>query len=742
MKKEQEILNQICTLREQFDNLTAAHADDEEFCDTVSLALEDNGLVSVEKIKADYNKNPERLLKIGIVGAVKAGKSSLLNSLFFDGKDILPKAATPMTAALTELSYGEKCEITVDFFTDEDVQALEDKSKAYSRQVKRYEDSKIEALENEWKQEHRGEKVPSELQKEWKEDAEVYAETEILKDITLTGAYQQYESIKKSKVKRKTGSLTFSVQSIEDIAGKLETYVGADGDYMPFTSKVSISLPIEALKEISVIDTPGFNDPVPSRDEKARKSLRECDVILILSRAGQFITETDKQVLSKITSKNGIREIYVLPSQIDSELFNMEIVEDADGDLDKAVAMIKGNLEEAAVEKLKDINEDHAFDSLLKNVKERVIPVSGICESMYKTFDKRNSWDSGRKNTLEHLSKTYADYFPESGNDVTKSSLKKLGNIDLVDKCIREVKSRKEAIFEEELSKFGEKYRNAAKGVKNAVAEYLDNKQDIFDRQDIKSAEEEIAELEKAYNVIAPEIENAFVDAVNDWFGEVRKDCNSMLDMSKSEAKSGVQAAEGSYTHSWTTGWWFWKKHHSEEITTANVSAVKNSIDEFIDFYNDHLPYFLESEINRLIKVVVSQIQRIWSENVSCGKESPVEFRNKIRSLVSSMDFSYSLAYQGERFLCEDSGRIEGSRAERCLDNARDFINTLCREFKEIVLSAAEDVKEKCKSYGFSKRLLDGYKKQLEKRLSDLQTPKVAMENLKRMKKELGKIEC
>ena len=168
MKKEQEILNQICTLREQFDNLTASHADDEEFCDTVSLALEDNGLVSVEKIKADYNKNPERLLKIGIVGAVKAGKSSLLNSLFFDGKDILPKAATPMTAALTELSYGEKCEITVDFFTDEDVQALKDKSEAYSRKVKYYEDAQIEALENGWKQEHRSEKVPSELQKNGK----------------------------------------------------------------------------------------------------------------------------------------------------------------------------------------------------------------------------------------------------------------------------------------------------------------------------------------------------------------------------------------------------------------------------------------------------------------------------------------------------------------------------------------------------------------------------------------------
>src|SRR6218665_917384 len=48
----------------------------------------------------------QRLLNIGIIGRVKAGKSSLLNSVLFKGEDILPKAATPMTASLVIITHG------------------------------------------------------------------------------------------------------------------------------------------------------------------------------------------------------------------------------------------------------------------------------------------------------------------------------------------------------------------------------------------------------------------------------------------------------------------------------------------------------------------------------------------------------------------------------------------------------------------------------------------------------------
>ena len=56
----------------------------------------------------------DRKLNIGIIGRVKAGKSTFLNSLLFDGKNVLPSAVTPKTAALTRIEYDdEKWDSTV-----------------------------------------------------------------------------------------------------------------------------------------------------------------------------------------------------------------------------------------------------------------------------------------------------------------------------------------------------------------------------------------------------------------------------------------------------------------------------------------------------------------------------------------------------------------------------------------------------------------------------------------------------
>src|SRR5690606_4326542 len=70
-------------------------------------------------------------LRIGIIGQVKAGKSSFLNALLFQGKDLLPKASTPMTAGLTVIGYAEKPKFKVEFYSKEDWNIVESQARQY-----------------------------------------------------------------------------------------------------------------------------------------------------------------------------------------------------------------------------------------------------------------------------------------------------------------------------------------------------------------------------------------------------------------------------------------------------------------------------------------------------------------------------------------------------------------------------------------------------------------------------------
>ena len=85
-------------------------------------ALEEN----VRRAQQDSRK-----LSIGIVGAMKAGKSSFLNACVFNGNEYLPKAATPMTAALTKISYSETPRADIHFYTRKDWAKIQENSQKY-----------------------------------------------------------------------------------------------------------------------------------------------------------------------------------------------------------------------------------------------------------------------------------------------------------------------------------------------------------------------------------------------------------------------------------------------------------------------------------------------------------------------------------------------------------------------------------------------------------------------------------
>ena len=83
-------------------------------------------LIENFKIKTEDFYRENRKLNIGVVGQVKAGKSSFLNTLLFNGEEILPKASTPKTATLTKMEYSEHNIIQVEYYSVEEWEVLED----------------------------------------------------------------------------------------------------------------------------------------------------------------------------------------------------------------------------------------------------------------------------------------------------------------------------------------------------------------------------------------------------------------------------------------------------------------------------------------------------------------------------------------------------------------------------------------------------------------------------------------
>ncbi len=104
--------------------------------------ISENAVIKTEELEKTLKElqDTNRDLKVGIIGRVKAGKSSLLNALIFEGVGVLPKAATPMTASLTVLKYAKTLSAEVEFYSPKDILELKNEHERYVREFNRIVD--------------------------------------------------------------------------------------------------------------------------------------------------------------------------------------------------------------------------------------------------------------------------------------------------------------------------------------------------------------------------------------------------------------------------------------------------------------------------------------------------------------------------------------------------------------------------------------------------------------------------
>ena len=230
------------------------------------------GWIDDSTLKAEIKRAEEQKLTIGVIGQMKAGKSTFLNSFIF-GDTILPAATSPMTASLSYITYGPEKKLVAEFYTPD-----------------------------EWAELRNTAQLPiEEGQESTAQGSKIKAAQEL---VAKSGKISQLDSLL-GKTK-------------EDSFSNLIDYVGADGKYIAITKAVTLYYPLEYLKGVEIVDTPGFNDPIVSREERTRQFLKQADVSLLLLYAGRAFDASDRDILFKDVRNCGIGKILVGVNKYDT----------------------------------------------------------------------------------------------------------------------------------------------------------------------------------------------------------------------------------------------------------------------------------------------------------------------------------------------------------------------------------------------------------------------------------------
>ncbi len=497
--------------------------------------ISDNAVIKTEELEKTLKEmqDTDRNLKVGIIGRVKAGKSSLLNALIFEGVEVLPKAPTPMTASLTVLKYAETLSAEVEFYSPKDIAELENEHERYVREFNRIVDEEVkkqkekQSFANRTKEGFRnvGNKVfgrnkrnksdeaPKERvlsDEEIVERAERIAKNELEKDARLVSSYDQYERMKKSGLIN-TEKLDPRIQAnnLQDLNQKLLQFVGANGKFMPCTKAVQISLNNPNLKDLEVIDTPGINDPIASREERTKALLKDCDVVFIVSPSGQFLTDSDMDLFDRVSNKEGLQEIYFVASQADSAVGSMSEVEKSNQHLPTAFENVQKSLSSSLNATMSSLEKKypHQQEIFEKAIKNGVILTSGACFSMYKDFKNQASWESKKEeyhNTWRNLTNAYPDAF--SSDDKSKESLLFLSNMSAIEERLKKAAKEKEKIMSQKLQDYAQSQANNLHSLIAQLLQDLEEEKKRVKNADISAIKEQI----KAYENLSGEIDMKF----------------------------------------------------------------------------------------------------------------------------------------------------------------------------------------------------------------------------------------
>ena len=666
------------------------------------------------KSSLDEKRQEGRIFQLGIVGQMKTGKSSFLNEYLF-GEEILPTAATPMTAALTLIKYADKDEAVIEFYNKDDWNAIEENDKKYKKE---YERAKKEARD--------------EAEKKGRSFNEQGFKFEDV-DSTLKGSHEIYENFQEKGLSRDLlgEKRTIKITDKKNILEDLREYVGSKGKYTPLVKMTTLYINDDRIKDYIIVDTPGTNDPIISRGQKTKEFLGKCDYIVFLSYSSQFLDNNDNAYIKEQLPSEGKKDILILASKFDNQLSQESVFEDVDGNIEAAYEEERKKLSK----KLNRWSEEFKKDkNPLDLSKSELEFQSTMLYRIYKNFDNLSGIE---KEIFDRLKEDY------NNSTFTKELLKDLSGMPAVEKKISNILLRKEEIMKNGIKDLLDGKRDSLSKILEKIRKGFEERKFELSDVGIKDVESKISNLQGKISALSSEIKNS-VRTERENFDKKLRDEISKISNTK-DRYSSLQTQSRSYTEEvdvdkgWFTGWKFWP--HTETKTVRRNETfinIQDSIEQIISFAEDAAERIERTSERLISKNVIKRAMRNGIIDLFELEDRPkvvsvidnyiqkisipeIKFDvNKYRDIVLS---KYGSSYSQEK----DVNFIEGLHNKALLTIIEDTEKSFT-DVKEKLNSVLEEIE---------RNIVDELKEGIEE---DLKTLKEQLENQKESIKmtELG----
>lgn len=586
---------------------------DEQYIDSFNLELKqvEDGWQDV----VDTN----RTLKIGIVGGVKAGKSSFLNALLFRGRDILPKAATPMTAALTKISYSEQSYAKIVFYEDKDWNAILQNAATFDERLET-------AIANEKKRRAESQKsmytrkLQNNMAAVQGDSLDQYTIERLKKNID-----EEFRACKElTEMANKRGvavnTLLGSDKEIplsDNLEADLKEYVGAEGKYTPFVKYIELGMNEPMLKDLEIIDTPGLNDPIVSRSLVTKRFLKNCDAAFLMSFCGQFMSAQDVTFLLKALPQEGIGHVVLIGSKFDSVLQEKSY---ANLPLQRAAAQLVAKLSAAA----KDTIQRNSSSSQGKRFTDALPPVfiSSLLYTAAQKMKNHQPLSEEEKKSMDNLAKSYKDFEKEDPDFLLGMS-----NID------EGIRKKKLTIYKQErnriLQEKSEEYiKQKELGFLNQLNEIQKvAQQNLSDLEELDKGEilKKQRDINRALDLARGTLELTFKEAAFDAKKQLKSIEHDIMGEQNRFRDVKSQDKVRNEDHSYTTGHFFWKKrrHYTVRVEWREAS-VADAVMQAGDFAREAKRH-LEEDLQYAISV--DQIEgKLKKQIVNAFQEANVPY--------------------------------------------------------------------------------------------------------------------